>query len=55
MKKGVVIDSGKKSQKGIIIFPLELKIREFEEKVDYEIDETGKYYTILSERLKKII
>jgi hypothetical protein len=34
---------------------LEKKIKEYKEGIDYEVDKTGNFYTILSERLKKII
>jgi hypothetical protein len=50
----IKIDSGKRGI-NCLAFPLEEKIRKYKEGVDYEIDKTGNFYTILSERLKKII
>jgi hypothetical protein len=48
------IDCGRK-ELDKVIFSLEEKIKEHQEGVDYEVDETGNFYTILSERLKKEI
>jgi hypothetical protein len=36
-------------------FALEKKISEYKEGVDYNVDEVGNLYTILSERLEKVI
>jgi len=36
-------------------FDLEKVIKKFQERIDYTVDKTGNYYTILSERLKEVI
>ena len=51
--KRVEIDSGR-GENGLV-FSLEEKIKKYEKGVDYEVDQTGNFYTILSERLKKVI
>jgi len=48
------IDCGKK-ELNEVIFELEEKIKEYEKGIDYEVDKTGNFYTILSEKLKKVI
>lgn len=53
MKKRVEIDSGKGGND--LIFLLEQKIKDYQEGVDYFVDETGNFYTIISERLKRDI
>lgn len=53
-RKEVKIDSGK-WEENCLDFSLEKKIKEYKEGIDYEVDKTGNFYTILSERLKKII
>jgi len=47
----VEIDTGKNN----LSFVLEKKVREYREGIDYVVDETGNFYTILSERLKRVI
>jgi len=48
--KRVEIDIGRNEG-----FVLEKKIKEYKEGVDYEVDKTGNFYTILSERLKSVV
>ena len=49
----ITTDIGKGESK--LDFFLEKKIKEYQERVDYVVDKTGNVYTIISERLKKII
>jgi len=49
----ITTDTGKGENK--LDFLLEKKIKEHQEGVDYVVDKAGNVYTIISERLKKII
>ena len=49
----ITTDIGK--GEGKLDFLLEKKIKEYQEGVDYVVDETGDVYTVISERLKKIV
>jgi len=49
----ITTDIGKGENK--LDFLLEKKIKEHQEGVDYVVDKAGNVYTIISERLKKII
>ena len=54
MKKRVEIDTGKGTD-GLFTFDLEKEIKKYEKGIDYTVDSTNNYYTVISEKLKSII